>query len=101
MSVLKLDGFVAAFVNTEDPPLSRKFLGFTTKIDGDEIAVFVLEEVRYRHPQAPEDAVLDVIRSRHLKTLRRSAMEAAGPIMFDMATKSLLFQLRREFVLND
>jgi hypothetical protein len=100
METIKKDDFVACFVNTNQSPLSRKFLGLKVVEDDREMVVSVFEEVRYPHPDAPDHATIPVQENRIIKRIASHKEEAAACKMFIMAHNALKFQLQREIVFH-
>lgn len=107
METIKKPGFVACFVNTDQAPISRKFVCLRAQetpasaMDTPVVSVEVLEEVKYRHPDAPDDAVVTILEWRPLKRVGANTQEAAAYRALCTAHGALKYQLSREFVFND
>jgi hypothetical protein len=66
---------------------------FTT--NGLEENTIRLEEVVerfYKHPQAPEDAIIPVIETRVIKVCNRNSMEAAVLLLMEANQKAIMYQ---------
>lgn len=69
--------FQTVFVNTEQEPLRKEHICFYTKDHGNEIELFEIQKVFYKHPDVPEYAEVMVIQEFSRQKLKRNSFAAA------------------------
>lgn len=73
-----------AFVNTTEPPLSKKpWAGFFVQESHDReqsLSLYGSRDLVYKHPDVPEEAVLQVYQQEHLLTAKQGSPEY--PILY-------------------
>ena len=66
------------FVNTDQMPLTKDFVCYFARADGEDISLFEVAKVTYPHPDAPNDALIFVIETNRVKTFQRNSSKAAA-----------------------
>jgi len=86
--IIKDENMLVAFVNAEQPPVKTKHICYYTDHKGDEISLCEVYEATYPHPEAPQDAIIPVTRTRLIRTLKRLDYDAASLILMEAQQKA-------------
>lgn len=78
--------------NTPEDVVSTKHICYYAKSEGPDIVLYEVVEVCYKHPQAPEDAVVPVIEVHVSKKVKKVDPEAAAWILLEASEKSVGWQ---------
>ena len=87
-TVLKNENMLVAFVNTELHAQKIRHICYFTQGEGEEITLCQTYEATYPHPTAPESAVVQVIQTRSLRTMKRSDYKAAHLLLLEANQKN-------------
>jgi len=84
-----IDNFQVCFVNTNQEPEKRRHICYYTKDEGNnEISLYGVEELTFKHPQAEDYAFITVIVTNKKWTRKRHEFEAAPLILLEAAQKN-------------
>lgn len=88
--IVQDEKMLACFVNAEQPPIKVKHLCYyaAPDIESDKINLVEVYEAHYPHPEAPEDAIISLITTRLVKTMRRSDYSAAHIVLMEAQQKA-------------
>jgi hypothetical protein len=78
----------ACFVNTDQYPIKTEHVCYYTSGDSEEISLFEIVKEYHPHPDAPEEAIVDVMCTRHVVTYKRIQARAANAILLEAAQKA-------------
>ncbi len=92
--IIKDDGILVCFVNSETPPTKCEFLGYlVTRIYGSDVSpeysISIVEKAFYPHPSCPEDATVVAIRNRVVKKVKHGEDGYAQAVCLYYAQESM------------
>lgn len=72
------------FVNTDQSPIARKTISHYVNFElfSSNLELFVVEEIQYPHPDAPEHATVAVIQSKLIHTASKT--DPAYPALYNL-----------------
>lgn len=88
--------FQTVFVNTEQEPLRKEHICFYTKDHGNEIELFEIQKIFYKHPDAPEYAEIMVIQENSRGILKRSSFAAASLVLLEASQNNTRKVIKNE-----
>lgn len=93
------DKYSLAFINTEDVPVKTNHISYTIAdcSDGDIELIQIVEEY-YKHPEAPESALLPILKLRSIRKHHRLSKEAAPLILLEAQEKTMRLIEKGRFV---
>jgi len=77
------------FVNTEQLPIQTEHICFFTRKNNDKISLMEVVREFYPHPDAPENAKVNVVRINHVKDLYRNEIRASTFVLLEAAQNSI------------
>ena len=72
------------FVNTDQSPIATETISHFVKFElfNSKLQLFVVEEIQYPHPEAPDHATVTVVRSRLIHTAAKT--DPAYPALYNL-----------------
>lgn len=82
--------FQTCFVNTEDVPVRVEHVCYYTRDDGDNgITLHEVIQEFYKHPQAPNDALIPLITTRRVTSCNRLSERASPLVVLEAMQKTV------------
>lgn len=85
----------ACFVNTDQTPIKTQHVCFYTQANGNRIGLHEVYIETHNHPDAPEDAIVNITLTRLVREYNRVDNRAAPAVLLEAAQKNCNQMLTR------